>query len=64
MEMNCPCEAFLITIDSNKAQAELDRRYKAYPDTCMDEIWDVYCDADMDMCDECPMIEEYERVNK
>lgn len=63
MEMNCPCEAFLINVDKEKAYQELDRRYKIFPN-CEDEIWDVYCDADMDMCDECPMIEEYERVNK
>jgi len=54
--MTCPCPEVFITTIPERAEKELDRRYEQFPD-CQDEIWDVYYDAEMGLCEECPYLE-------
>lgn len=58
--MNCPCKEVFIVTDEETARRELDRRYEQFPD-CQDEIWDVYADTEPLLCEDCLILEEYER---
>ncbi len=60
--MECPCKNVRIVIDNEFAEKELDSIYEQYPDSEAD-IWDILCCAEMALCDDCLVLEEYARVN-